>query len=49
MRKVPRLLARGGYVPGIDHATPSDIPFENFCYLVELLRKLGRKIGPGGD
>ncbi len=46
MRKVPRLLGRGGYVPGVDHAVPNDIPFENFCYLVELLRNLAREIKP---
>jgi hypothetical protein len=39
MRKVPKLLSRGGYVPGVDHATPCDVPFENFCYLIELLRR----------
>ena len=46
MRKVPQLLARGGYIPGVDHGTPNDVPFENFCYLVDLLRKLCRQIKP---
>jgi len=46
MRKVPELLKHGGYIPGVDHGTPNDVPFENFCYLVELLRKLGREIKP---
>ena len=46
MRKVPKLLARGGYIPGVDHGTPNDVSFENFCYLVELLRKLGQQIHP---
>jgi len=46
MRKVPQLLSRGGYIPGVDHGTPSDVPFANFCYLVELLRKLCREIEP---
>jgi hypothetical protein len=39
LRKGPALLGHGGYVPGVDHAVPSDVPFENFCYLVELLRR----------
>jgi uroporphyrinogen decarboxylase len=29
--KVP-VAAEGGYIPHIDHATPPDVPFENFCY-----------------
>jgi hypothetical protein len=40
LRKVPRLLDRGGYIPGVDHATPSDVSFENYCYFVDLVRGL---------
>jgi len=46
MRKVPKLLPRGGYIPGVDHSVPNDVPLENFRYLVDLLRKLGREIKP---
>ena len=46
MRKVPTLLEHGGYAPGVDHAVPSDVSFENYCYFVELVRKLGREITP---
>jgi hypothetical protein len=46
MRKTPQLLAGGGYIAGVDHGTPNDVPFENFCYLVETLRHLGRDIRP---
>ena len=38
--KVPPLLERGGYIPGVDHAVPPDISLENFSYFVSLLRKL---------
>ena len=40
MRRTTGLLPTDGYLPGVDHATPSDVPFENYCYLVELLRNL---------
>ena len=46
MRKVPELLAHGGYAPGVDHAVPSDVAFEDYCYFVELVRRLGREISP---
>jgi hypothetical protein len=46
MRKVPELFGRGGYVAGIDHTVASDVPPENFCDLVELLRQVGETIGP---
>jgi len=42
MRKVPAMLESGGYIPGVDHAVPHDVPFENYCYFVELLRELGK-------
>jgi uroporphyrinogen decarboxylase len=29
--KVPVALG-GGYIPYVDHATPPDVPWENFCY-----------------
>jgi len=45
MRKVPDLLKDGGYVPGEDHSTPPDTPFENFRAFVELVRELGDKYG----
>ncbi|MBU7004456.1 MAG: hypothetical protein HXS50_02730 [Theionarchaea archaeon] len=38
--KVPPLLERGGYIPGVDHAVPPDISLDNFAYFVNLLREL---------
>jgi hypothetical protein len=38
--KVPWLIEQGGYFPGLDHAVPSDVSFENFCYYMELKRKI---------
>jgi hypothetical protein len=46
MRKVPDLLRHGGYVPAIDHGIPSDVPFENYAYFLEMVRKLGNDIKP---
>lgn len=37
MRKIP-LTDEGGYIPGIDHAVPSSIPFKNFQYYNRLLK-----------
>jgi uroporphyrinogen decarboxylase len=40
LAKVPPLIERGGYIPGVDHAVPPDISLENFAYFVKLLREL---------
>ncbi len=37
--KAEKLYARGGWVPNVDHAVPADIPFGNFRYAIELLKK----------
>ena len=38
--KVPPLIKRRGYFPGVDHAEPPDIPLKNFEYFVSLLKDL---------
>ena len=38
--KAERMLARGGYIVGFDHAIPPDVPWENYKYAVECIRKL---------
>ncbi len=40
MKKVPPLVKRRGYFPGVDHAVPPDISLENFKYLVSLLKEI---------
>ena len=40
MGKVPFLMEKGGYVPGVDHGVPPDVPVRNFLYLCELLKAL---------
>jgi hypothetical protein len=41
MSKVPPLFSTGGYIPFVDHCVPPDVPFENFCYYLELIKELG--------
>jgi len=38
MRKVPTVAAEGGFIPGVDHGVPPDVPFENYCYYVQLMK-----------
>ncbi|MCE5324122.1 hypothetical protein LLG46_12525 [bacterium] len=38
--KAKALYSRGGWIPGIDHAVPADAKFENFRYMIELLKEL---------
>ena len=38
--KYADLVKEGGFVPAVDHAVPSDIPFENFKYYTDLLRDI---------
>ena len=40
MSKVPFLLEKGGYFPSLDHWVMPDVPFENFCFFVNLLREI---------
>ena len=35
MKKVPPLVAQGGYIPTVDHGCPPDISWENYCYYME--------------
>jgi len=39
LKKVPPLVAEGGYIPMVDHSCPPDISWSNHCYYMEKLRK----------
>lgn len=39
-RKVNALLKDGGYFPGIDHAVPPDVPFENYLHYLKKIKEL---------
>ncbi|MBS7624573.1 hypothetical protein KEJ29_03220 [Candidatus Bathyarchaeota archaeon] len=38
--RVSPVIKSGGYFPGVDHAVPPDVSFENFQYFLNLLRKV---------
>ncbi|MCM8822997.1 MAG: hypothetical protein NC831_09405 [Candidatus Omnitrophica bacterium] len=38
--KAGALLKIGGYFPSVDHAIPPDVPFKNYLYYLETLRKM---------
>jgi uroporphyrinogen decarboxylase len=39
-RHMRPMLETGGYVPTLDHTFPPDIPYENYCYYLELKQKI---------
>jgi len=39
--KLDAAMPGGGYIYHSDHSVPSEIPFENYLYLMELLKKYG--------
>ena len=40
MGKVPWLVEQGGYIPGVDHGVPPDVPVRNFLYMCELIKEI---------
>ena len=40
VERVRLVLGHGGYFPTVDHSVPPDVPFENFCYLIDRLKAL---------
>jgi len=40
MKKVPKLMEVGGYIPSLDHACPPDISFENYKFYNKLVREI---------
>jgi uroporphyrinogen decarboxylase len=37
--KLPFFVKDLGYIPSVDHAIPNDVPFENFKYYINLVKK----------
>jgi uroporphyrinogen decarboxylase len=37
-RKVPYLKDDGGFVPGVDHVVPSDVPLESFTFYADYMK-----------
>ncbi|NPV08933.1 MAG: hypothetical protein HPY83_13350 [Anaerolineae bacterium] len=44
LAKVPQLLRSGGYIPNVDHGVPTDVPYENFRYFVQLVREVEAEV-----
>ena len=40
LQRVRPLIDEGGYVPGLDHSIPPDVPFANYLYYMEHLREI---------
>lgn len=38
------LASFGGYLPGVDHAVPADVSFENHAYYVECVREVEKEL-----
>ena len=42
LSKIPFLISKGGYFPGLDHFCPPDVSFENYKYYLNLLREISK-------
>ncbi len=40
LARVRPLVEEGGYIPGLDHSMPPDVPFANYLYYMEKLRTI---------
>ncbi|MHB0859629.1 MAG: uroporphyrinogen decarboxylase family protein [Anaerolineae bacterium] len=40
LERVPWLLTQGGFIPQVDHLTPPDVSFSNYCYFWDLIKKV---------
>jgi len=38
-RKLPYMVKQGGYIPSVDHLVPSDVPYANYLFYLEELKK----------
>ena len=43
-RQLLPLVELGGFLPGVDHAVPADVSFDNHLYYVECIREVEREI-----
>lgn len=43
MKKVPFMVEAGGWIPSIDHAVPPDVPYGNYMYYLELVKKIAER------
>jgi uroporphyrinogen decarboxylase len=43
LRVLPPMLKMGGYIPGIDHAVPPDVPYDNWIFFRDMVRDMADK------
>ena len=43
LERVRPLIEEGGYVPGLDHSMPPDVPYKNYLYFMGALKKVCEK------
>ncbi len=46
LEKVPFMLEKGRYIPGLDHGVPSDVSWDNYRYFYDNLREMIWKYPP---
>ena len=40
LKRIRPVIEGGGYIPGIDHSIPHDVPWENYCCFIEGLKAI---------
>ncbi len=40
LQRVKALMAKGGFIPHIDHSVPEDVSYENFLYYLKRKREM---------
>ena len=40
LARIVSLIRDGGYIPMLDHSAPPDIPFKNYSYFLQQLRRI---------
>ncbi len=40
LERIKPVIEDGGYIPGLDHGAPPDIPFENVCYYIDCIKHM---------
>jgi len=37
------MVEHGGWIPSVDHAVPPDVPYENYIYYLDLVKKIAER------
>ncbi len=44
LTRIRPIIEKGRYIPALDHLIPDDVPWENYCYYAEALKKIIGKV-----